>query len=62
MQEMQEMWFWSLGGEDLLENGVAAHSSMLAWEIPWTEEAGGYSPWGHRIGQDLATEHTHMLY
>ena len=26
---------------------MAAHSSILAWRIPWTEEPGGYSPWGH---------------
>ena len=37
----QETWVWSLGQEDPLEKGMAAHSSMLAWEIPWTEEPGG---------------------
>ena len=35
---MQEMWIWSLGQEDPLEEEVATHSSILAWEIPWTEE------------------------
>ena len=30
-----------LGGEDLLEEGMATHSHILAWEIPWTEELGG---------------------
>ena len=35
------MWFPSLGGEDPLEEGMATHSSILAWEIPWTEEPGG---------------------
>ena len=35
MQEMQETWVRSLGGEDLLEEGVATHSSILAWRIPW---------------------------
>ena len=35
------MWVWSLGGEDPLEEGKATHSSILAWEIPWTEEPGG---------------------
>ena len=34
--------------EDPLEKGVANHSSMLVWRIPWTEEVGGYSPWGHK--------------
>ena len=31
---------WEIGGEDTLENGMAAHSSIPAWEIPWTEEPG----------------------
>ena len=34
------MWVRSLGGEDALEEGMAAHSSLLAWGIPWTEEPG----------------------
>jgi len=38
---MQEMWVLSLGGEDPLEKEMATHSSILAWEIPWTEEPGG---------------------
>ena len=38
---MQEMWIWSLGQEDPLEKEMAAYSSALAWEIPWTEEPGG---------------------
>ena len=33
---MQEMWVQSLGWEDSLEEEMAAHSSILAWEIPWT--------------------------
>ena len=41
MQEVQEMWFQSLGREDPLEKEVATHSSILAWEIPRTEEPGG---------------------
>ena len=36
----QEAWVGSLGGEDPLEKGMATHSSILAWEIPWTEEPG----------------------
>ena len=35
-----------LGWEDPLEKGMATHSSILAWRIPWTEEPGRYSPWG----------------
>ena len=38
---MQETWVQSLGWEDTLEKGVAAHSSVLAWRIPWAEEPGG---------------------
>ena len=37
-------WAPSLGGEDPLEDGMATHSSILAWRIPWTKEPGGYSP------------------
>ena len=40
-QETQEMRVGSLGGEDPLEEGMARHSSILAWRIPWTEEPGG---------------------
>ena len=40
MQETQEAWVWSLGQEDPLEKEVATHSSILALEIPWTEESG----------------------
>ena len=38
---IQETQIWSLGQEDPLEKGMAAHPSVLAWEIPWTEESGG---------------------
>ena len=38
---MQETWVRSLGQEDPLEKVMATHSSLLAWEIPWTEEPGG---------------------
>ena len=38
---MWETWVRSLGWEDLLEEGMATHSSILAWRIPWTEEPGG---------------------
>ena len=41
MQEMQETRVWSLGREGPLEEEMAIHSSILAWEIPWTEEPGG---------------------
>ena len=41
MQEVRETLVPSLGGEDPLEEEMATHSSILAWEIPWTEEPGG---------------------
>ena len=37
---MRETWVWFLGQEDPLEKGMATHSSILAWRIPWTEETG----------------------
>ena len=40
MQETQEMWVRYLGQEDPLEEEMATHSSILAWEAPWTEESG----------------------
>ena len=43
---MQETQVQSRGWEDPLEKGMATHSSVLAWRIPWTEEPGRYSPWG----------------
>ena len=45
---MQETWVRSMGREDPLEKEMAIHSSILAWRIPWTEEPGSYSPWGHK--------------
>ena len=45
---IQETQVQSLGWEDTLEKGLATHSSILAWRIPWIEEPDGlYSPWGH---------------
>ena len=40
VQEMREMWVQSLGQEDALEEGVATHTSILVWRIPWTEQPG----------------------
>ena len=46
-----ETWVQSLGWEDPLEEGMATHSSILAWRIPWTEEPGGLQSMGlHRVG------------
>ena len=41
LPEMQETWVQSVGQRDPLEKERAIHSSILAWEIPWTEEPGG---------------------
>ena len=41
MQETQEMEIQSVGQKDRLEKSMATHSSILAWEVPWTEEPGG---------------------
>ena len=46
MQEMQKMSVHSLSREDPLEKEMATHSSILAWEIPWTEEPGGLQSMG----------------
>ena len=43
---MQQTQVWSLGREDALEKGMATHSSILAWRIPWTEEPGGLQSTG----------------
>ena len=43
---MQEIQVQSLGQEDPLEKGLATHSSILAWKIPWTEEPGGLQSMG----------------
>ena len=47
----------SLGREDSLEEGMATHSSILAWRVPWTEEPGGLQSMGsQRVGHDLVTK------
>ena len=47
---MQETQVRSLGWEDLLEKGMATHSSILAWRIPWTEELGVQSMGSKKVG------------
>ena len=48
---VQEIWVQSLGWEDHMEEGMATHSSVLAWRISWTEEAGRLqSIWSQRVG------------
>ena len=59
---MYETWVPSLGWEDPLEEGMATHSDILAWRIPWTEEPGRlYSPQGHKESDTTeGTQHAHM--
>ena len=50
---MQETWIQSLGDEDPLEKEMATNSSILAWEIPWTEELGELQSMGwQKVGHD----------
>ena len=50
----REMWVWSLGQEDSLKEEMVTHSSILAWEIPQTEEPGRQRPMDHRVRQGWA--------
>ena len=60
LPETQETWVQSLGGEDPLEKELATRSSILAWEIPWTEEPGMLHSMGsQRVRHDLATKPHH---
>jgi len=59
MQEMQEMHVQSLDQEDPPEKEMATHSSILAWETPWTEEPGGLQSIGlHRVEHNWACTYT----
>ena len=51
---MQEIHVRSLSSEDPLEEETATHSSILAWRLPWSSLV-DYSPWGCRVGHNLAT-------
>ena len=54
---VQEMWVQSLGQKDPLEKEMATHSSILAWEVPWTEEPSRLQSMGlQRVGHNLATK------
>ena len=53
LPRMQEIRAQSLGQEDPLQNGMATHSSILAWRMPWTEEPGRLQSMGsQRVGHD----------
>ena len=59
MQKNQETWIWTLGQEDPLEKGMAPHSSIPVWRIPWAERGQrsllGYS-WVEKVEYDLVTK------
>ena len=60
---MQETWVQFLGWEDPLEKEMVTRSSLLAWEIPWTEEPGGLQFMGmQRVRHDLAIEEHKYIY
>ena len=55
---MQETWVQSLGQEDHMEKGMAIHSSILAWRVPWTEEPNDLQSMGHKES-DMMEQLTH---
>jgi len=59
MQETQETPVRPLGWEDLLQKDMATQSSILAWEIPWTEESGGLQSRGHKQSDTTEQLRTH---
>ena len=65
MLELQEAWVGLLGREDPLEEGMATHSSILAWTIPWTEQPGGLQSCGRKeldMADVTACTHAWQLY
>ena len=58
---MPEMWVRSLGREDPLEEEIATHSSILAWEIPWTEDPGGLQSMASQKRHDLAIKQIRLV-
>ena len=62
MQKAQETQVWFRGQENLLEEEIATHSSVLAWNIPRTEEAGGVPSTGVQIWSLVGELGLHMLY
>ena len=63
LSAMKETWVRSLGQEDPLQKGMATHSSILAWRIPWTEEPGGLQSIGsQRIWHNWATNTFTFMY
>ena len=62
LSAVQETRVQHPGQEDPLENGLATHCSILAWEIPWTEEPGGLQSMGRkRVRHDFMTKQQHSI-
>ena len=62
MQEMLDAWVWSLSQEDPMEKEMATHSSIPAWEIPWTKESGRPQSMGsQRVRHDLSTKQKQFI-
>ena len=60
---MQETRVQSLGWEDPLEKGMTTHSSILPWEIPWTEETGRLQSMGSQsVGHNLAAKEQQCIW
>ena len=57
----QETWVQSLGQEHPLKKGMATHSSILAWRIPWTEEPGGLQSTGRKELDTTERLHFHFV-
>ena len=58
---MWETWIQSLAWEDPLEKGMATHSSILAWRIPWTEKSGSLQPCGRKESDTTEWLSLHFL-
>ena len=59
---MQEIWVQSLGWKDPLEEGMVTHSTILAWEIPWTQEPGRLHSMGSQSPAQLSAHTTLMSF
>ena len=58
---MLETQILSLSWEDPMEEGMATHSSILTWRIPWTEEPGGWNPWGRKESDTIQWNNNNKL-
>ena len=61
VKNLPGIWVQSLGWEHLLEKAMATHSSILAWEIPWSEEPGGLKRFVHNLVTEQLQEYNDTL-